>query len=185
MKQRLEREIRMHRFGPIAAEQSEMVHLARRAGLDHQARAGAQALATRCWWIADKASNAGIATRFAIDEPVGHYDDRIARAHRVFGLSAQRRKPCLDRLFAPREGIGDIELERAELAAGVAIDVPDLLHLEEIEHRLADLNRSGGFISSMPRRFGLGPIKDTSEVTSSSRIGSIGGLVTWAKSCLK
>ncbi len=45
--------------------------------------------------------------------------------------------------------------------------------------------RSGGFISSMPSRFGFGPMKDTSEVTSSSRIGSIGGLVTCANSCLK
>ncbi|WDT80090.1 MAG: hypothetical protein MPW14_23775 [Candidatus Manganitrophus sp.] len=36
-----------------------------------------------------------------------------------------------------------------------------------------------------PSRFGLGPMKVTSDITSSSRIGSIGGLVTWAKSCLK
>ncbi|MNC95103.1 hypothetical protein D3C83_121320 [compost metagenome] len=45
--------------------------------------------------------------------------------------------------------------------------------------------RSGGFISSMPSRFGFGPMNETSEVTSSSRIGSIAGLVTCAKSCLK
>ena len=36
-----------------------------------------------------------------------------------------------------------------------------------------------------PSRLGRGPIIDTSDITSSSRIGSIGGLVTWAKFCLK
>ena len=36
-----------------------------------------------------------------------------------------------------------------------------------------------------PSRFGRGPIIETSDITSSSRIGSIGGLVTWAKFCLK
>ena len=35
------------------------------------------------------------------------------------------------------------------------------------------------------KRFGRGPIKETSHITSSSRIGSIGGLVTCAKFCLK
>ncbi len=33
--------------------------------------------------------------------------------------------------------------------------------------------------------FGLGPMLVTSDMTSSSRIGSIGGLVTCANSCLK
>ena len=36
-----------------------------------------------------------------------------------------------------------------------------------------------------PSRFGRGPIMDTSDITSSSRVLSIGGLVTWAKFCLK
>jgi len=31
----------------------------------------------------------------------------------------------------------------------------------------------------------LGPIEVMPDITSSSRIGSIGGFVTWAKSCLK
>ena len=33
--------------------------------------------------------------------------------------------------------------------------------------------------------FGRGPMKETRLITSSSRIGSIGGLVTCAKFCLK
>ena len=35
------------------------------------------------------------------------------------------------------------------------------------------------------RMFGRGPIKETRLMTSSSRIGSMGGFVTWAKFCLK
>ena len=45
--------------------------------------------------------------------------------------------------------------------------------------------RIGGLMSVMFSRLGLGPTKDTSDMTSSSRIESIGGLVTWANSCLK
>ena len=39
--------------------------------------------------------------------------------------------------------------------------------------------------ASRPSRLGRGPIIETRLITSSSRIGSIGGLVTWAKFCLK
>ena len=38
---------------------------------------------------------------------------------------------------------------------------------------------------SMSNRFGRGPMNETRLITSSSRIESIGGLVTWAKFCLK
>ncbi len=40
-------------------------------------------------------------------------------------------------------------------------------------------------LPSWSRRFGRGPMKDTRLMTSSSRIGSIGGFVTWAKFCWK
>ena len=38
---------------------------------------------------------------------------------------------------------------------------------------------------SRSNRFGRGPMIETRLMTNSSRIGSIGGLVTWAKFCLK
>ena len=46
-------------------------------------------------------------------------------------------------------------------------------------------SRIGGDETSIPRRLGRGPIKDTSDITDSSRIESIGGLVTCANICLK
>ena len=45
--------------------------------------------------------------------------------------------------------------------------------------------RIGGLTLLVSSRFGFGPMNDTSDITIASRIGSIGGLVTWANSCLK
>ncbi len=46
-------------------------------------------------------------------------------------------------------------------------------------------NRIGGLTWLMSSRLGRGPMNDTSDITIASRIGSIGGLVTCANSCLK
>jgi len=43
-------------------------------------------------------------------------------------------------------------------------------------------SRMGGLTLFRSKRFGLGPMKDTVDITKASRIGSIGGLVTWANS---
>ena len=45
--------------------------------------------------------------------------------------------------------------------------------------------RMGGLTWLMSSKLGLGPIKDTSDITMASRMGSIGGLVTCANNCLK
>src|SRR6266705_991055 len=102
LEQSLEREIGVHGFGPVAAEKGEMVHLADRAGLDDEAGAGAQALSHQVLVDCGQGEQCGDRHALAIDEPVGHHDDRIPRAHRVLGLSAERRQARLDRLFAPR-----------------------------------------------------------------------------------
>ena len=61
----------------------------------------------------------------------------------------------------------------------------DALQLLVGEDRLRDLEPHVLDVPLRSSRFGRGPMKDTSDITSSSRIGSIGGLVTWAKFCLK
>ena len=66
------------------------------------------------------------------------------------------------------------------------LDAAQLLHVLEREDRLRDLEPHRGLgRRRAPSRFGRGPMNDTSDITSSSRIGSIGGFVTCAKSCLK
>ena len=42
-----------------------------------------------------------------------------------------------------------------------------------------------GLTALMSSRLGLGPMKELTDITIASRIGSIGGLVTCANSCLK
>ena len=49
----------------------------------------------------------------------------------------------------------------------------------------ATSRRIGGLTLFVSSTLGLGPTKDTSDITIASRIGSIGGLVTCANSCLK
>ncbi len=46
-------------------------------------------------------------------------------------------------------------------------------------------SRIGGLTALMSSRLGFGPMNDTSDITIASRIGSIGGFVTCANSCLK
>ena len=136
--QRVEREIGMHRFGAVAAEQREMMHFARRAGFDDEAGRGAQALVDQV--LVDRGQREQRRNRelVAMEPAVRDDQDRVARAHRVLGLRREAREARFDRFLAPGERIGDVELEGPELAVGVALDVADRLHLVEIEHRLRD-----------------------------------------------
>ncbi len=136
IEQRLEGEIRMHRFGAVASEQGKVVHLAHGARFHDETRARAQTLPHQVLMDRRQRQKRRDSHAFPLHEPVGNHDNRVARAHRILGLCAKRREARLDRLLAPRQGVGDVQLERAELAAGVALDVPDFLHFEEVEHRL-------------------------------------------------
>ena len=131
-----DREVRVHRFGAVAAEQREVMHLTRRAGLDDEAGRGAQALVDEVLVDRRQREQRGDRELVAVHAAVGEDEDRVAGAHRVFGLRRKAREARFDRFLAPRERVGDVELERLELAVGVALDVADRLHLLEIEHRL-------------------------------------------------
>ena len=72
--------------------------------------------------------------------------------------------------------------------AGILIQLPHAFYRAEMaKSRIgcATSKRIGGLILSLSSKFGLGPMNDTSDITICSRIGSIGGFVTCAKSCLK
>ena len=144
------RQTGMDGFGAIAREQREVMHLARRAGFHHQPGAGAQTLADQMLVDSGQRQQRRNGDVRRIDLAVGHDQDVVAGAHRVFGLRAQAGEPRLDGLLAPGHRIGDVDLERLELAAGVVIDVADGLHLVEIEHRLADFeaHRRIGFVDA-------------------------------------
>ena len=135
----LERQVRVDRFGTEAAKQAEVMHLAGRAGLHHQPRAGAQSLLDEVLVNCREAEQRGNRDVLAVHPAIGNDEDRVTRSHRVFRLRTQAGQPRLDRLLAPAHRIGEIQLAGAELAVGVLLDMPDRLHLGEIEHRLADL----------------------------------------------
>ena len=98
--------------------------------------------------------------------------------------AARARAPCP---VGARVGLTDhVEGAGAEMTAAASSDLADLLQVLVGQDRLMDFQALQlRQESSRPRRLGRGPMSETSDMTSSSRIGSIGGLVTCAKFCLK
>ena len=134
--QRLQREVRVHGLGAIAGQHGEVVHLARRAGLDHQAGGRAQALAHQVLVHRRQRQQRGDRDVVAIHAAVGDDEDVVAALDRVHRLGAQRRELGLDAFVAPGERVGDVELVALELAVGVALDLAQARHVVEVEDRL-------------------------------------------------
>ena len=65
------------------------------------------------------------------------------------------------------------------------VDLLQLLDLEVPKQRLSDDHSWCACWGDVSKRFYCGPTAVERLMTSSSRIGSIGGFVTCAKSCLK
>ena len=76
-------------------------------------------------------------------------------------------------------------VHRLEVIVGDLGDRADLLQILIGQDRLAHFEALGARRPSRSNRFGRGPMIETRLMTISSRIGSIGGFVTWAKFCLK
>ena len=161
-----------------------MMHLARFAGLHHQPGLHAQALADQMMMHrrrspAAPASRCAPATRRG---PTG--SGCCCRPAPRWSLRCRCARP---RAPAPRafgRVPGDVDRRGAEGAVEQRLDA-------RIFSRSA-LVSTGCETSSRlcvpawrPSRFGRGPIIETSDITSSSRIGSIGGLVTCAKVLLE
>src|SRR6185295_3058657 len=136
MENGLHRHAGMYRFRSITREQREVVHFTSRPRLDHQTRTGTQTLAYQMLVYPGQCQQRRNGHVPGIDLAIRYDQDAVPGSHSVFGLRAQTRQPGLDRLLAPGNRIGDVDLERLELATGVVINVADGIHLIEIEHRL-------------------------------------------------
>ena len=102
-----------------------------------------------------------------------------ARAHSASSASLQAVGAVLGRP-------GGVEEARLEMAVADLGDRADLLEVVVGQDRLAHFEALGAAsVPSRSNRFGRGPMIETRLITSSSRIGSIGGFVTCAKFCLK
>ena len=186
--QRLEGEIGIDRLGAVAGEAGEMMHLARLAGFDHEADRGAQALADQMMMHGRAGEQRRDRDAVGAGAAVGQDDDVDAVAHRGLGLAAQSASM---RVFhAGGAGLGRpgrVERERLEMRFVDHVgDRADFFQVRIGEDRLAHFQPLGAAtVPSRSNRFGRGPMIETRLITSSSRIGSIGGLVTCAKFCLK
>ncbi|OIQ78884.1 hypothetical protein GALL_394080 [mine drainage metagenome] len=126
---RLQRQVGMHRFGAVAGEHRHMVHFARAAGLDDQP--GLRAQPQRDQVLMHRAHRQQRRNRDALgaEVTVGDDQDVVAAAQRVDRLGADRRQSRLDALVAPGDGVADVDLVGAELAAGVLRDGAQLGHV--------------------------------------------------------
>ena len=126
----------MHGFSAVATKQGKVVHLTRRAGFNNEASTGAQTFLDQMLVHGRGGKQCRDGDAVGIQLAVGDDQDVGARTHRVFGVRDERSQTGFDAFLAPGDRIADIEFERAELAAGVFLDVTDLLHVVEGQHRL-------------------------------------------------
>ena len=129
----------MDRLRAVAGEQREVVHLARRAGLDHEPRAGAQALADEVLMHRRGREQRGNRQQIGRHLAVGHDQDVVAEVNGVLGRGRQRRERRFHAVRAPGRRIADVELVRPERAAREELDVADLFHRAVREDRLLRL----------------------------------------------
>ena len=182
----LERQIRIDRFGAVAGEAGEVMHLARLAGFDHEPDRGAQAGADQMMMHGGAGEQRRDRNPVRARHAVGQDDDVDALAHRAFGARAQFVEHLLHARRAEAGMEGGVERARLEMACR---------RYRRSSGSFPGPRRSGSagalraaWCEARPcrsNRFGRGPMIETRLITSSSRIGSIGGLVTCAKFCLK
>ena len=128
----------MDGFGAVTAEQREVMHLARRARLDHQASLGAQAFADQV--LVDRGSREQRRNRdaVAVELAVAEYQHIKAAVHGIDRARAERGDAGFDAVRAPGHRVGDVELVAAELVVRRQRDAADEGHFRAVEHRLRD-----------------------------------------------
>ena len=182
---RFEREIGVDRFRAVTGKRAELVHLVGLASFNHEADRGPEPPADQAVVDGRCREQGGNRNPVRRDIAIRQDDDVVAFVDRRFRFRADIVDGRLHAFRALGSGIGDFDRRRPER---IVLDVADLANALQLLVGQDRLRNFQPLLFSVPfksRRFGLGPIKDTRLITSSSRIGSIGGLVTCAKFCLK
>ena len=137
--------------------------------------------ATRCWCTAPSASIAGIGTRSG---PSARSETTIRLARPVIAALASRaiRSSAASRPWRPSASgqVASRVVARSEGCEGLAIRSSSSL-FSTGWLSTSWIACSGPSESMLPSE----PIRDSRLITIDSRTESIGGLVTWAKRCLK
>ena len=192
----VERQVRVDGRRAEADEQRHVVHLAGVAGLDDEPDLRPRLLAHEV--VVDRRGEqqggngrpVGRGVAVGEDDHVGALRDggRDPAPHLVDG-AAQRLAPRLGGRAGPA-GLADVEqpvdgegLEARRLA--VLVDVHELGQVVAVDHRQRQEDLAARPAARASSRFASGPIVAASDVTSSSRMASSGGFVTWANSWVK
>ena len=155
--QRLHRQVRVHGFSAVARQHREVMHLARRTRLHHQAGRGAQALTHQVMVDGRQRQQRGDRHLGAAHVPVGDDQDVVAALDGVHRLCAQRGELGLHALVAPGSGVGDVEFVRAEFRPRVLLDGAQPGHVLEVENRLGHLQAHGRVHRVDVQQIGLWP----------------------------
>jgi hypothetical protein len=181
----LEGQVGVDRRGAVADEQRHVVHLAGVTGLDDQADPGAGLLPDEVV-VHRRGEQQRRDGRHVLGRvAVGQHDEPGAGGDRGRHLAAdpvqrvaQRLSPAVDRVEAVHRHGG----EAGQVA--VVVDVQDLGQLVVVDDRVGQEHLPAGGGGGLQQVL-LGPKVRPRLVTSSSRMASSGGLVTWANSCPK
>ena len=179
---RVDRDVGVHRLGPERDQLGGVGDLARLAGLRDEPDARPRLLArSRWWWTAATASSEGMGTE-AASAARSLTMRTVAPAATCTEAAAQRRSSAA---ASPDGALGAWERRakgrRREALLG---DVAQRLHVLVREDGWGRSSRCA-WAGPCSSRLPPAPSVVASVITRASRIGSIGGLVTWAKSCLK
>ena len=121
-----------------------MVHLARTAGLHHQAGAGAQAFAHQVLVDRGQGQQSGNRHLGRAQSAVTDDEDVVTALDLVHRLGAQRCQLGFHPFVAPIQGVGDVQGGALELALGHGFDVAQFGHVLKVQHRLTDFQAHRG-----------------------------------------
>ncbi len=142
-----ESEIGIDRFGAVAGEHREMVHLARFAGLDHQADRGPEAGADQVMVDAGGGEQRRDRDAVGSDPAVGEDDDVDAVVDRGRGGRAECFQRAGHAVGAGRGRVGDVQRGRMKMVVVEVADRTDLLQVLVGEDRLAHLEALAGAVA--------------------------------------
>ena len=159
VQQGFHRQVGVHRLGAITCQHREVMHFARRTGFDHQAGCGAQTFTHQMLVNGGQSQQGGDGHLGCTHHAVADDQNVLATFDGIHSLGAQGSELGLDTLFAPHHRVGDVERVALELALGKTLNVAQLGHVGEVQHRLAHLQAHRGVHLIDIKQVGLGTNK--------------------------
>ena len=159
VRQGFHRQVGMYRFCAVTGQNREVVYLAGAARLHHQTGGGAQAFEHQVLVDGRERQQRRNGHLGGAHGAVADDQDVVTALDGVHRLGTQRRQLGLHALVAPGQRVSDVQRIAAELALRVALDIAQLGHVGEIEHRLGHFQAHGRVDLVDVQQIGFGPDK--------------------------